>query len=101
MIGFAVLDPVATGNRIRELRLEKHLRVEDIRDYLGFECSQSIYKWQRGESLPTVDNLFALSRLLGTPVDDILIGRIEGDEKSSSFLLISRAYACMPYMYKP
>ena len=87
MIEFAVLDPVATGNRIKELRKEKHLRVEDIRDFLGFECCQSIYKWQRGESLPSVDNLFALSRLLGTPIDEILQERRTEDDESSFCLV--------------
>ena len=86
MTEFAVLDPVATGQKITELRKAKHLRVEDVREFFGFECSQSIYKWQRGESLPTVDNLFALSRLLETPIDNILQERIEEDDKSSSFL---------------
>ena len=50
---------------------------------MGFESDQAVYKWQRGESLPTVDNLFALSRLFGTSVDDILIGCEDGEEKSS------------------
>lgn len=36
-----------------------------------------------GDSLPTVDNLYALSRLFGTSVDDILRGSREKDESSS------------------
>lgn len=36
-----------------------------------------------GESLPTVDNLYALSRLLHTSVDDILIGEKERDDEPS------------------
>ena len=38
---------------------------------------------QEGESLPTVDNLYALSRLLHTSVDDILIGEKERDDEPS------------------
>ncbi|MDB8005665.1 hypothetical protein [Agathobacter rectalis] len=38
---------------------------------------------QEGESLPTVDNLYALSRLLHTSVDDILIGEKEETMKKS------------------
>lgn len=36
-----------------------------------------------GDSLPTVDNLYALSRLFGTSVDDILRGSREEDESPS------------------
>ena len=81
---FPVLDPVATGARIRELRNENQLTVDDVREFLGLESTQAIYKWQRGESLPTIDNLYALSTLFETSVDDILIGSREEDERSSS-----------------
>lgn len=80
---FPSIDPVATGARIKELRLEKRLSVRDISSYMGFEEPQAVYKWQRGEALPTIDNLYALSRLLGTSMDNIVRGR-EEDEKSSS-----------------
>lgn len=81
---FPCIDPVATGARIKELRLEKKLSVRDISCYMGFEEPQAVYKWQRGEALPTIDNLYALSRLLGTTMDNIVRGR-EEDERSSSF----------------
>ncbi len=77
---YPVLDARATGARIKELRQLNHLRVEDISRFMGFESDQAVYKWQRGDSLPTVDNLFALSRLFGTSVDEILRGRKEEGE---------------------
>ena len=81
---FPVLDPVATGARIRELRKKNHLTVDQVREFMGFESTQSIYKWQRGESLPTIDNLYALSALFETSIDNILIGNRGEDEMSSS-----------------
>ncbi|MCR5212518.1 MAG: helix-turn-helix domain-containing protein [Lachnospiraceae bacterium] len=69
---FAVLDAKKTGERIKELRKENHLTVEEVSSYMGFESVQAVYKWQRGDSLPTVDNLYALSQLFKTPVDEIL-----------------------------
>ncbi len=80
---YPVLDARATGARIKELRVANHLRVEDIARFMGFESEQAVYKWQRGESLPTVDNLYALSFLLGTTVDDILRGKKEKSESPS------------------
>lgn len=77
---YPILDARATGERIRELRNDRHLKVEDVARFMGFESVQAIYKWQRGDSLPTVDNLYALSRLFETSVDDILRGSKEEDE---------------------
>lgn len=48
---------------------------------------QAVSKWENGESLPTVDNLYALSRLLHTSVDDILIGEKERDDEPFLLLL--------------
>ncbi len=85
---YPVLDAAATGARIKELRVANHLRVEDIARFMGFESEQAVYKWQRGESLPTVDNLYALSFLLGTTVDDILRGKKEKSESPSLPLFV-------------
>ena len=82
-MNYPVLDIKATGERINQLRKDNNLRVIDVAEYMGFESTQAVYKWQRGESLPTVDNLYALSRLLHTSVDDILIGEKERDEEPS------------------
>ncbi len=42
-------------------------------EFMGFEAPQAIYKWQQGKSLPSTDNLFALSRSLGVTIEDILV----------------------------
>ena len=70
---FPVIDPVATGENIVRLRKDRGLTVRDLQAYFGFEEPQAIYKWQRGKSLPTVDNLYALSALLDVPMDEILV----------------------------
>lgn len=70
---YPVIDLIATGNNIRRLRLERGLTVRDLQSYFGFEEPRAIYKWQKGESLPTVDNLYALGSLFEIPMDQILI----------------------------
>ena len=70
---YPTLDMKATGERIRDLRIAHSISVEDISRYMGFESPQAVYKWQSGKSLPTVDNLFALSRLFGVSIEDILV----------------------------
>ena len=68
------IDPVKTGNRIKELRKTKGITVSAICDAMGFNEPQAIYKWQRGDSLPTLQNLYKLSRLFEVSIDDIVRG---------------------------
>ena len=70
---FPIIDLPATGANIRRLRQTRGLSVRDLQRFFGFEEPQAIYKWQQGKSLPTVDNLYALSTLLDVPMNDILV----------------------------
>ena len=70
---FPVIDMAATGRVIKALREQNGYSVQDVQGYFGFDQPQAIYKWQRGETLPSVDNLYALSTLLGEPMKNILV----------------------------
>ena len=74
MLLFPVINPVATGRNILRFRIERGLSVRDIQHYFGFDAPQAIYKWQRGDTLPSIDNLYALARLFGCSMDEILVG---------------------------
>ena len=62
-----------TGNNITRLRKLKGLSVRNIQEALGFNNPQAIFKWQRGESLPSLDNLVILSQVLGASLEEILV----------------------------
>ena len=47
----------------------------DAYRYLGLSCPQGVYQWQAGRSLPSVDNLYAVSRLWGVSMNEILVER--------------------------
>ena len=72
---FPVIDAEATGENILRLRKQRGLSVRDMQAWFGFEEPQAIYKWQKGKSLPSVDNLYALGALLDVPMEAILIAR--------------------------
>ena len=74
------IDATATGRRIRELRDLNGLRITDISDALGFYEPQAVYKWMRGECLPTLRNMYRLSILFNTPIDDIVRGAEDREE---------------------
>ncbi len=91
---YPIIDTKATGARIRELRKMKHLQVSDISRFMGFESEQAIYKWQRGDTLPTVDNLYALSKLFGTSMEDIIRGVDREEDECPLPSLIMQWYNC-------
>ena len=55
------------------LRRERGMSVRDVQAWFGFAEPQAIYRWQSGKTLPSVDNLYALSALLEDPMEDILV----------------------------
>ncbi len=77
---YPVLDPVAIGARIKHLREAHHLSVAALAEILRLESVQAVYKWQRGESVPSVENLLVLKAIFHTDVDEILTGEKEEDE---------------------
>ena len=72
---YPVIDLIATGKNLSRLRLENGFTVSGLQEYLGLASPQSLYKWFRGENLPTVDNLLALSKLFGVAINDMLVER--------------------------
>lgn len=71
---YPTIDMKATGIRIRRIMDQRKLTVRDVQKYLNLSSVQSIYHWLNGQSMPTVDNLYALSELFQLPVDAMLAG---------------------------
>ena len=66
-----------TGQQIKKLLTENGYTVKDIQSAMGFENPQAVYKWISGKSLPSLENIVILSRLLHTSIENILV--IDGD----------------------
>ena len=66
------VDMAATGANIAALRKKNNLSVRRLQELIGL-TPQTIFKWQRGECLPTVDNLVILADLFNVTVNDILV----------------------------
>ena len=75
MLDLPTIDPVLTGQNIIRLRKQAGLSVHDLQNIFGFNSPQAIYKWQSGASLPSIDNLIVLARVLHVRMDDILVTR--------------------------
>lgn len=85
MSRFPVINMKATGDNILALRKRKGLSVKQLQAMFGFRDPQAIYKWQRGQTLPTIDNLVILSYILKEPIEKILV--IECDEDFDVYIV--------------
>lgn len=63
-----------TGINLRRIMDRRGITVKDVTKYLGLSSLQSVYHWLNGLTMPTIDNLYALSELLQVPIDDIVCG---------------------------
>ena len=68
------IDKVRTGQQIRLLMEKRGVTVRDVKNALSLACVQSVYHWLDGQSMPTLDNLYALSDLLKVPMDMLVYG---------------------------
>lgn len=73
MNNMPVIDMTATGMNITRLRINAGLTVRDLQTVFGFSTPQAIYKWQRGDAMPTLDNIVVLAAVFGVTVDAILV----------------------------
>lgn len=81
---FISLDIIQTGERIHHIMVEKGYSVRQVQELLSLSCPQTIYRWLRGSRLPSVDNLYRLSRLFDMHMEDLLVeaGNKAGNESS-------------------
>lgn len=62
-----------TGENIRRLMKSNGYTVKDVQEVMGFENPQAVYKWLSGKSLPNLENLLILSKLLNISIENILV----------------------------
>lgn len=74
-------DIVASGARMRAIRQGRKISVKQVMEYMGFESTQAVYKWEAGKCFPQADNLIALAILYRVSPMELLI---EEDLVSSS-----------------
>ena len=67
------IDLPATGMNIGELMKMNGISAADVADRMGFSSCIAVYKWLKGEALPTLDNILILADLLDVTIEDILV----------------------------
>ncbi len=67
------IDLQKTGCRIRSAIRTAGYSVRDVQEYLHLSCPQPVYRWFKGQILPSLNHLYALSILLHVHMEDLLV----------------------------
>ena len=80
------------AENLRFLRKKLNMTQEDVADTV-FVASQTISKWERGETTPDIEMLPTLAKLFGTSVDSLLgMDRIYSDEAKRDIFRIAHEH---------
>ena len=62
----------ATGANIASIRKQKGKTIRDIQDACGVSAA-AVCKWQKGQCMPTIDNLIIMAFVFGVTLDDLVV----------------------------
>lgn len=71
---FPLINKRETGVNLRRIMDMRGISVKEVQQYLELGSVQSIYHWINGISMPSIDNLYALSELFQVPIDAMVCG---------------------------
>ncbi len=74
---YSSIDLYETGKRIKKLMQQRGYSVKDIQHLLHLSCPQPIYRWMKGQVLPTVDHLYVMARVLHVHMEELLVSQDE------------------------
>ena len=69
------VDMIATGQKIKDIRVAQGKTVKDIQDVCGVSAA-AVCKWQKGIVLPSVDNLVILASVFGVEIGQLIVTKM-------------------------
>lgn len=71
------IDMKKTGEWLRFICRFRRIAVRELCASLSLGSPQSVYGWFTGRTLPSLDNYYALSRLIGMQLGELIVGTDE------------------------
>lgn len=72
---YTSLDMVQTGKKLHYIFIKNGCTVKDIQFFLNLACPQSIYRWLKGQTLPSIDNLYRMAEIFQIHMEDMLVAK--------------------------
>ena len=70
------INTTATGANIKAMMKARQMTTADIQKACGFGTPQAIFKWLRGDCMPTIDNMIIIADMFGCTMDEIVVRNI-------------------------
>ncbi|MCC8167744.1 MAG: helix-turn-helix domain-containing protein [Clostridiales bacterium] len=86
------IDYCRTGKNLKRLCEESGYTVKDVQRALGLGSNQAIYDWFNGKNLPSLNNFFALCRILHASMDDLIVEKASEKPQEPEALSVELVY---------
>ena len=63
-----------TGIRLYHIMEALDISCRQLKEMLNLASVQAIYRWLNGDNMPSLDNLYAMSRFFGTDIECLIAG---------------------------
>lgn len=63
---------IETGKTIKKKRVDNNMSVEDLAEKICVS-ERSIFKWEAGKCIPSIDRLVGLANAFNCKIDDLII----------------------------
>ena len=83
-----------TAKNITFVRERAGVSIKELQLIFGFNTPTSIYKWESGACLPSIDNLVILSKVLNVQIEDIIATDEIPYENSKKPIISSGIFRC-------
>lgn len=68
-----IIDVAATAANIKACRIRAGYSVREIQNIFNFSSPETVYAWEKGKYLPTIDNMIVIASVYGVTIDQIVI----------------------------
>lgn len=68
-----VIDMEKTGEHLKQLCKQNGITIAELQAELHLKCPQSVYRWFKGISLPSIDHLLVIAYILHLPIEALLV----------------------------
>ena len=70
--GYPLIDAKCFGRKLKEACDSRCVTAGELQQFLHLGSIQAVYMWFEGRRLPSLDNLYAISKYLGITIEELL-----------------------------
>lgn len=74
-IHYPDIDLILSGKKLKQLTEKSGYTVRQIQEYLQLSCPQPVYRWFKGQIMPSLQHAYALSRLFHVHMEELFVSK--------------------------